>query len=656
LQSLTFGKLVRTVVAFGLVAAWDAAAKPPPIEAFFAPPVFQSPRLSPNGEHIAVIYYQDGKQLLLVRELFGGDFVPIAQFPDSDLRLNMLMWANDDRLLVSGNARSKLSIGVRARKTALFGVDRDGNNLRAMGKRWPDAEYIQFHDQIIHALPNDPKHVLLQLWKPRDNSPSVYRMDVMGGALRRVVRHKRNIYSWYADEAGTVRLGTGFDPPNEKIVARVDETADFKTISDYHTTKGQGFEVVGFTKDPKTILVAAAQPHDGDPEGDRYAIYEYSLETRKLGALLLAHDRVDVTGPIIYKPGTNQPVAIEYWVDGRELHFLDPEQAALQRGIDKALPGRTNRIVGNAKDGRILLVESVAPNVAPDIYVVLREQGEVFELLSKYPELDGVELGSPKPIHYTARDGLEIHGYLTLPPGSSGKNLPTVVMPHGGPMARDYLWFDRELLFLASRGYAVLQMNFRGSSGFGIAHEAKGYKRWGLEMQDDITDGVGWLVEQGIADPQRIGIYGASYGGYAALMAAVKTPTLFRCAASYAGVFDIKAENKHDQRYVGGKIVKEYRGSDSKMLRAASPRFHADKIQIPVLLGHGEDDPNVHVDQSKNMAKALRKAGKQVELALYDDEIHGWQEEASSMDFGGRLERFLGECLAPKAVAKPASQ
>lgn len=273
------------------------------------------------------------------------------------------------------------------------------------------------------------------------------------------------------------------------------------------------------------------------------------------------------------------------------------------------------------------------------------------KLLSKYPALEGVELAEPRAIHYLARDGRKIHGYLTLPPGSSGENLPAVLLPHGGPWIRDRLEFNREVLFLASRGYAVLQMNFRGSSGYGNEHMSAGYKRYGLEMQDDITDGAAWLVEQGIADPKRIGIFGASYGGYAALMAAVKTPEVFRCAAGYAGVYDLRAEVKHDSRYLGGDMQKEFMGDDSKLLKAASPIYGVDQIRIPILLGHGVDDPNVHVSQSKKMAKALEKADKQVELVLYKDEIHGYALGSTAIDFASRLERFFAQHLA----AEPAT-
>ncbi|MBW2271882.1 MAG: S9 family peptidase [Deltaproteobacteria bacterium] len=648
---IRIGAVALLAAAFAaLLTAASAAAAPPPIEAFFRPPQFQSPRLSPNGEHVATIFYKDGHHFVLVHNLASGEMVPVGRFSDPEFLPSRLLWANDDRLLLSGDMRSRFSVGVRARTTRLMAVDRDGGNLDYLAEKWRDSGRIQIQDDILHRLPDSPKHVLLQLWRPSGPGPGVYRLNIKNGALRRVVRGQRHVHSWVADATGIVRLGWGIDPPNARVIARTNSKSDFETIADYHVTEGDGFDVLGFTEDPSIVLVAARRPRDSDPEGDRLAVYEYSLSTRKLGRLVVGHDLVDVGGPIVYRPGTNDPVAIEYWVDERELHFLDPDAELLQRRIDKSFPGRSNEILGSTRKEKVLLVDSRGPSTPPRTYLVRTEESDAFALFDEYPELQDVQLATPRPIRYSARDGLLIHGYLTLPPGSAGKELPAVLMPHGGPMARDYLAFDPHVLFLASRGYAVLQMNFRGSSGYGHAHLSAGYRRWGLEMQDDITDGAAWLVEQGIADPERIGIFGASYGGYAALMAAVKTPEVFRCAASYAGVFDLIAENRHDKQYLGGEIVEEFRGDDRKKLKAASPIHHAEQIRIPILLGHGRDDPNVHVNQSKKMAKALRKAGKNVELVLYNDEIHGYAQGTTALDFARRLEAFLAQNLGEPGV------
>ncbi len=220
-----------------------------------------------------------------------------------------------------------------------------------------------------------------------------------------------------------------------------------------------------------------------------------------------------------------------------------------------------------------------------------------------------------------------------------------VVYPHGGPWARDYIDFDPTVQFFASRGYAVFQMNFRGSTGYGAAFETKGHQRLGLEMQDDLTDGVRWLIDQGVADPERIAIYGASYGGYAALMGAATTPELFQCAASYAGLTDIDALMSDLNWYQAEKRNAPYFGEDAEQRRRTSPVNLASSIRVPVLLGHGEDDPTVHFSQSKEMASAFESAGTPVELVLYEDEIHGSRGQDNRVDWNERLAVFLDRCL-----------
>ncbi len=626
----------------------------PPIELFFETPEVASVRLSPDGESIALLVHGDGDYYVIVRQLDGSAAAPVGKFDDPSFQPEKVMWANDQRLLVSGVQRYRGGIGVRARQTVLFGVDRDGENLRMMSKKWRNAEYIQIQDDIIHPLPEQPKHVLMQIRMPDEHGPGAYRMNVRTGGLKRVVDPVLDIQVWVADRDGRVRLGYGVDPPLVRLIARASEKDDFEKLAEFHVTEGQGLNVLGFTRDPDVLLVAARRPHDRDPQGDRVSVWAYSISKRAFGDLVFAHDRVDVDGGIVYVPGTRKPVAIEYYVDQRELHFLDEEFAALQRGLDKALPDRTNVIIDAVREGRLLLVRSSAANVAPQTYVINRDEGRAHFLFASYPELSDVELVTPKPIRFAARDGLEIPGYLTLPPGGSKTGLPAVLLVHGGPWSRDRLEFDRDVQFLASRGYAVLQVNFRGSTGYGWRHVSGGIKRLGLEMQDDLTDAAAWLVEQGIADPNRIAIMGTSYGGYAALMAAVKTPKVFRAAASYAGVFDWEAEMKHDRKYAGGEIAKEFFGGDDEAVRRASPIHFADRVEIPVLLGHGIDDSNVHVDQSKKMAKALEKAGKQVELVLYEDESHGLALEKNRIDYARHLERFLAENLAAAPAGEEA--
>jgi dipeptidyl aminopeptidase/acylaminoacyl peptidase len=256
------------------------------------------------------------------------------------------------------------------------------------------------------------------------------------------------------------------------------------------------------------------------------------------------------------------------------------------------------------------------------------------------------EMAPMKPMEYKARDGLTIHGYLTLPLGGSGKNLPLVVNPHGGPSARDVWEFDPGVQFLANRGYAVLQVNFRGSTGYGKSFLKAGFREWGLKQQDDITDGVKWVIDQGIADPKRVCIFGASYGGYAALIGLEQTPELYRCGISYAGVTDIIRTLKKSlpELKIAEAMAIEQIGDvkeDKAHLKDVSPLAHVDKIQVPVFLAHGEYDRRVPIETARDLARALKKQGKLYDFMVRDDEDHGFHQETNKIAFWTKVEAFL---------------
>ena len=294
----------------------------------------------------------------------------------------------------------------------------------------------------------------------------------------------------------------------------------------------------------------------------------------------------------------------------------------------------------------------------PRYYLFDREARLLAPLFSAYPELDDERLAPMQPIEYAARDGLAIPGYLTTPVGRGGPPFPAVILPHGGPWARDVWGWDASVQFLASLGFAVLQPNFRGSDGYGRSFGELGRGAWGQAMQDDLTDGARWLVEQGIADPERIGVFGASYGGFAALLALVREPELFRAGASYAGVTDLLTTLADDDWYLNmqedmQELVGD-RWGDRQRLREISPVERATEIRAPVLIGHGTEDPRVHVKQADAMIDALEEAGVEVVPLIYSGEVHGFIDERNAIDFFAHLGSFFEQHLArpePAAIA-----
>jgi dipeptidyl aminopeptidase/acylaminoacyl peptidase len=273
------------------------------------------------------------------------------------------------------------------------------------------------------------------------------------------------------------------------------------------------------------------------------------------------------------------------------------------------------------------------------------------------PWINENELAEMKPISYTSGDGLTIHGYLTLPPGKKAANLPVVVNPHGGPWARDYWGYNPEVQFLANRGYAVLQVNFRTSTGYGKSFWEAGFKEWGLKIQDDITDGVNWLVGEGIADPKRVGIYGGSFGGYATLAGLAFTPDLYACGVDYVGVANLFTLIKTIPPYWEPlrEMMYEMMGhpeKDKDLYEKVSPIFHADNIRVPVLVAQGANDPRVNKAESDQIVEALKAKGIEVEYMVKDNEGHGFQNEENRFDFYRAMERFLGKHLGGRVEQK----
>jgi dipeptidyl aminopeptidase/acylaminoacyl peptidase len=361
---------------------------------------------------------------------------------------------------------------------------------------------------------------------------------------------------------------------------------------------------------------------------------------------LLAHNPdFDIDGNLIYSPKTRDVVGVyDRGEDGSRIYW-DEGYEALSEGIDEALPDTTNYLQSLSRDERRYLIFATS-DVNPGIfYYGDRDQGSLTPFTELYPELSGAPLSGKQPLKYTARDGLVIQGYLTRPWGDPPKPWPTVIYPHGGPSARDYKDFDYATEFLASRGYAVLQMNFRGSSGYGWKFKRSGFKELGGRMQDDVTDGAQWMVEQGYASADRICIMGASYGGYAALWGVVKTPDLYRCAISLNGVSDWGLILADSHLYVNGETIRKQLGNRTD-LKQHSPLRSAADIRVPVLLVHGKKDRVVLVEHSRKMAKALKKHHKPHRYIELENGVHSLTNEHNRTEYLKAIEMFLAENLS----------
>src|SRR6185312_1493366 len=363
--------------------------------------------------------------------------------------------------------------------------------------------------------------------------------------------------------------------------------------------------------------------------------------------VLFADPKYDVMQPI-KDEWTGRVIGAMYAADQYEYKYFSEENQALQAGLEKSFPGLSVHATSmdKAKDRVVVAVQG--PRLPPTYYLLDRTSHNATKILSAYPQLSEADLGEMKPYPYKARDGLDIPGYLTLPPNKDARNLPTIIMPHGGPDARDVVGFDWWAQFLANRGYAVLQPNYRGSKGYGRKFTEAGLHQWGRAMNDDLTDGVKKLIVDGIADPKRICIVGASYGGYAALAGATFTPELYACAVSYAGIADVAGilgqargagADSSAMHFWESRVGVSY--GDTKTLQAISPAFHAAQVRAPILLLHSTNDLTVPVQQSEREAKALTDAGRQVQFLKIDGDDHYLQHNDARLAVLRSIDTFL---------------
>jgi dipeptidyl aminopeptidase/acylaminoacyl peptidase len=380
----------------------------------------------------------------------------------------------------------------------------------------------------------------------------------------------------------------------------------------------------------------------------RDALYRYNFAVNSIGEKIFEHPSSDLEGVLLSRDGRHVQ-GVTYVEDQQRVKWLDNRLAALQAELDASFPGRQARIVSRSHDDQKLIIWAGTSSDPGRYFYQNRTTGDIKLLADVGEKLRKAALSPSRYVNYTARDGTRIYGYLTLPAGSEARNLPLIIVPHGGPYGvRDSGDFDSEIQFLANRGYAVLQPNYRGSSSYGTEFAKKGEGQWGRKMQDDIDDGMDWLAKAGTIDPKRVCIVGSSYGGYAALWGATRNPERYRCAASFAGVTDVERQVRYSRAFMDRKGAKSWmekvRGEDKKFdLGSISPLSTVARLKVPVLITHGDEDQRVPLKQSSLYVKALQDAGKVHEFKLYKGEGHGFSKSENYKDYLDRLEAFLAK-------------
>jgi len=451
---------------------------------------------------------------------------------------------------------------------------------------------------------------------------------------------KDNFENWITDHTGLIRFATKTDGTDNVYYYRATEAEPFTEYM--RVGYKDSWNPVLFTFDNKNLIVS----HNLNGR-DKNAIVEWDLASKKETKLLQDNPDYDMGGVDFSR---KRKVITMYTWEGEKMErkIIDEKTKKLFDQLQVKFPGYYISVVSENDDETKRTISINSDRTSGRFYYHEDGKDDVTLLCDRTPWIKEEQMAEMKPISYISRDGLTIHGYLTLPVGRDAKNLPVVVNPHGGPWARDSWWFNQEVQFLANRGYAVLQMDFRGSTGYGRKHWESSFKQWGKTMQNDITDGVKWLIKEGIADSNRIAIYGASYGGYATLAGITFTPDLYACAVDYVGVSNLFTFMKTIPPYweAWRKQMYEMVGDpakDSILMREASPVFHVKNIKCPLFVAQGANDPRVNKAESDQMVDAIKKRGVHVEYMVKNDEGHGFYNEENRFDFYGVMEQFLDQ-------------
>jgi dipeptidyl aminopeptidase/acylaminoacyl peptidase len=623
--------LILFVLCLSIIACQpvEKKAEKIPMEDFFRDPEKIGYRISPNGQMIIFRAPHKGRMNVFVQKL--GDTSAVAITHETERSIYNAFWESDDRILFTKDQGGD-------ENTHILSVKPDGTGLV------DHTPFEKVRADVIDILEEKPEELLIKHNQRNPEIFDVYLLNTATGEMRMVAENPGNIAGWITDHDGKIRAATTTDGVNTSLLYRDTETDPFVTV--ITTNFKETLSPVIFTFDNKNLYCVSNLGRD------KAALVEFDPKTAKEIKLIYENPEADIIG-LDYSKLRKVLTTVSYETDKMQQHYLDEMTKTIEGKIQSQLPNYQINVTRKSKDESKLLVYVASDKYSGGYYLYEVEKDLLTKLSDFSPWLKEGQMAEMKPISYQSRDGLTIHGYLTLPVGLKAEKLPVVINPHGGPWARDSWGFNPEVQYLANNGYAVLQMNFRGSTGYGKKFFEASFKQWGRTMQNDITDGVQWLIDQGIADPKRIAIYGASYGGYATLAGLTLTPDLYAAGVDYVGVSNMFTFMNTIPPYWKPQLDMMYEmvgnpKTDSLMLAEVSPVFQVDKIKAPLFVAQGANDPRVNKAESDQMVEALKKRGIQVEYMVKDNEGHGFYNQENQFDFYRAMLAFLDKNLKPQ--------
>jgi dipeptidyl aminopeptidase/acylaminoacyl peptidase len=659
--------LSALLFAFAQDASSQAAGAPAyqsaadiPAEVFFRPANYAQMRLSPDGNRIAMISGPNPRRNLSVIDLKTRQATRLTSFPNVDVF--SVYWVDNTRLFfITANMGE---VSGEPRPVGRYAVNVDGSDLRDLLRptarsRYSTATATRF--SILARTYDSAGTVIVEMNERQAAYNDVYRYDTRTGDFTLLSADSPgDVVAWVLDRNNVPRIAVKIDPrrsPDKPRQAsfwhRASADAKWQRLAlDEPFREPGGFVPLGFDYDGKTLYVSS------NAGRDRAAIFPFNTETQTLGSALVEHPLIDLDGGLVFSTARKKLLGITYSADMPATAWFDDTLAKLQQRMDKTFPEHTNDILFSSDTENHVLIHSISARDPGTYFLYHIETGRLEKIGASRPWLPPSLMGERRFVRYTARDGRVIPAWLTLPAGSTGKNLPLIVHIHGGPWVRAYhgiAWGNQPIpQFLASRGYAVLEPEPRGSTGFGTKHFEAGFGQWGLAMQDDITDGALHLVAQGIVDKSRMCLFGASYGGYASLQGLVKDPTLWRCGSAYMAATDLGLlqtdsfmDSPRNSDFLDTDFKRMVGDKDTNRAQfdATSPARNAARIEASVMLVMGSDDLRVPIVHGTAMRDAMAKAGKPIEYHVYEGEGHGLVRRDNVVDFFKRNERFFEKHL-----------
>ena len=599
-----------------------------PLEDFFKNSEISSIILSPNGKYLAYLKSYENRMNIHVRKIDRSE--PEKRITSQTNRdIACFGWKENDTLIFLKD----------------FGGDENFHVFRVFATGEGEKDLTPFKEttvSIIDFLEDTSEDSILIKTNQRVKTVfDAYRLNIKTGELKMIGENPGHFTGWMTDHKGNLRVALSTKGTDSSVHYRDTENGEFQKImtTDFKNV----FYPLIFSFDNKNLYVLS------NLNRDKTAIELFDPKEKKILATLFTHSEVDVTD-LSYSKKRKTLQAAYYMTWKRERHFFDSEFKKIVRDLESKIPNREIDIISQNREEDLFVIQTYSDR-SPGMYYLYNVKTKKLEnIANPRPWLKEENMAEMKPVSYMARDGLKIHGYLTLPKGSSGKNMPIIVNPHGGPWWRDSWGYSPEVQFLASRGYGVFQMNFRGSKGYGKKFQMAGFKQWGRKMQDDVSDGVQYLIDKGIADKDKVAIYGGSYGGYVVLAGLTFTPDLYACGVDYVGISNMFTSLADIPPYweLDREIMYELEGhpeKDKELLKAISPVFHADKIKAPLFVVQGANDPRVKKTESDQIVQALENRGVEVPYLVKYNEGHGFRNEENRIEFYRLMEAFLDKCL-----------